>query len=189
MQQDSKECRYPETSGSTCTKTAEQDVGPATAHEQRQCRNALGRFTTGVCIVSAYDAVRGPIAMTINSFSSLSLDPCLIQWNIKKKSLCYSLFSQLHSYAISVLSEKQSDISSRYSKAGDHVMNPDDYSISATGLPYVKGCLVHFECRNWRLIDAGDHKIVVATVDKFSTGSEERPLVFFGGKYWPLHID
>src|ERR1700739_3007947 len=101
------------------------------AIEQKQYRNALGRFTTGVCVVSAIGHSRAPIGMTINSFSSLSLEPSLIQWSIKKHSLCYPLFAELDSYSISVLSDKQAHISHRYAKAGDHVMHADDYSSSA----------------------------------------------------------
>jgi flavin reductase (DIM6/NTAB) family NADH-FMN oxidoreductase RutF len=185
----SKEYGRPETPGSTRMKNHEHEAITAAVHEQRQYRNALGRFATGVCVVSAYGAGQSPIAMTINSFSSLSLDPYLIQWNIKKESLCYALFSQLHRYSISVLSEQQMDISCRYAKAGDHIMNPDDHSDSATGIPYVEGSLAYFECRNWRLIEAGDHDIIVAVVDRFSTVSEGQPLIFFSGKYCPLHIE
>jgi len=172
-------------------QTCEYDdtKGGAMDLEEKQYRNALGRFTTGVCVVSAVNDVGAPIGMTINSFSSLSLDPSLIQWSIKKQSLCYPLFSHLESYSISVLSDRQAYISHRYARAGDHVMSPEDYSSSGNGAPFIKGALAHFECCSWGRMEAGDHDILIAIVDKFSSDTEGKPLVFFGGAYRPLLIE
>jgi flavin reductase (DIM6/NTAB) family NADH-FMN oxidoreductase RutF len=159
------------------------------ALEEKQYRNALGRFTTGVCVVSAIGQGDLPIGMTINSFSSLSLDPSLIQWSIKKKSLCYPLFGDLKSYSISVLSDRQANISHRYSRAGDHVMHPDDYAGNEHGVPFIKGALAHFECHSWGRMEAGDHDILIAVVKHFSSDTEGRPLVFYAGSYRPLLIE
>lgn len=156
--------------------------------DERQYRNALGRFTTGICVVSAVSEANAPIAMTINSFSSLSLKPSLVQWSIKKKSMCYPLFSRLDRYTISVLSDKQTHISQRYAKPGEHAMNPQDYSSSESGVPYIKGSLAHFVCKSWGQMEAGDHDILIATVEGFSSDAEGKPLVFFGGGYRPLLI-
>lgn len=159
------------------------------AIEEKQYRNALGRFTTGVCVVSAIKDGNTPIGMTINSFSSLSLAPSLIQWSIKKHSLCYPLFAGLDGYSISVLSDQQAHISHRYAKAGDHVMHPDDYSATENGVPFIKDSLAHFECRSWGRMEAGDHELLIGIVDKFFSKPEGRPLVFFAGAYRPLMVD
>ena len=156
--------------------------------DERQYRNALGRFTTGICVVSAVSEANAPIAMTINSFSSLSLNPSLVQWSIKKKSMCYPLFSRLDRYTISVLSDKQAHISQRYAKPGEHAMHPDDYSSTESGVPHIKGSLAHFVCKSWGQMEAGDHDILIAAVEGFSTDAEGKPLVFFGGGYRPLLI-
>jgi flavin reductase (DIM6/NTAB) family NADH-FMN oxidoreductase RutF len=157
--------------------------------DERQYRNALGRFTTGICVVSAVSDANAPIAMTINSFSSLSLKPSLVQWSIKKKSLCYPMFSRLDKYTISVLSDQQASISQRYAKAGEHAMSPEDYSSTGTGVPFIRGSLAHFVCKKWGQMEAGDHDILVASVEGFSNTGEGKPLVFFGGGYRPLLID
>ncbi|QAU23001.1 flavin reductase [Dyella sp. M7H15-1] len=159
------------------------------ALEQKQYRHALGRFTTGVCVVSAVGEQGLPIGMTINSFSSLSLEPSLVQWSIKQKSLCYPLFSRLKSYSISVLSDQQMEISSRYARPGDHRMHPADYAINEYGMPYVKHALARFECLSWGRMEAGDHDLLIGIVDKFFAEPEGRPLVFFAGAYRPLLID
>ena len=157
--------------------------------EDKQYRNVLGRFTTGVCVVSAISTGNVPIGMTINSFSSLSLDPSLIQWNLKKNSLCYPLFSRLRAYSISVLSQEQINVSQRYARAGDHALSFDDYQVSESGMPFIKDSIAHFECRKWRKISAGDHDIMLGVVDRFFTLTDAKPLVFFSGKYCPLLID
>jgi flavin reductase (DIM6/NTAB) family NADH-FMN oxidoreductase RutF len=159
------------------------------AWEEKKFRSALGRFTTGICVISANGGEGMPIGMTVNSFSSLSLEPSLVQWSIKKQSLCYALFSQLQVYAISVLSDEQEEISRRYAKAGDHLMLAGDYAVSATGVPYVDGALAHFECRSWGRMEVGDHDLLIASVEGFSSDARKRPLVFFGGAYRPLLID
>jgi flavin reductase (DIM6/NTAB) family NADH-FMN oxidoreductase RutF len=159
------------------------------ALEEKLYRSALGRFTTGICVVTAFSGASIPIGMTINSFSSLSLDPNLVLWSIKKKSLCYPLFSQLQLYSISVLSDRQADVSRRYAAAGDHAMSLDDYSCTENGIPFVKGSLAHFECRSWGRMEAGDHDILIAAVDSFSSDMDGKPLVFFGGAYRPLLIE
>lgn len=156
--------------------------------DEKQYRGALGRFATGVCVVSAVSADNRPIGMTINSFSSVSLQPSLIQWSLKSQSLCFPLFSQLDVYSISVLSEQQVDISRRYAKAGDHIMRRDDYDLSADGIPFIRNSLAHFECRTWGRMEAGDHQIILGRVERFSSHMDGRPLVFYQGSYRPLAV-
>lgn len=154
--------------------------------DEKQFRSALSRFATGVGVVAAINPDGFPIGMTINSFSSVSLIPSLVQWSIKNRSISYTLFSNLTAYSISFLSEKQLDISHRYARAGDHLMQPGDYLISRNGVPFVKDCLAHFECRSWQIYQAGDHDIIVAIVERASSDRYEEPLVFYEGSYRSL---
>ena len=157
--------------------------------DEKQFRNALGRFATGVCVVSAINQSGAIIGMTINSFSSISLTPSLVQWSIKNRAACYSLFADLAAYSISFLSQKQLDISNRYARAGNHLMHHGDYLLSSNGIPFVKDSLAHFECRGWRTYQAGDHDIIVAIVSDFSNHTHEEPLVFYKGAYRSLIAD
>jgi len=156
------------------------------SHDEKLSRNALGRFATGVCVVSAVGQHGMPIGMTINSFSSASLSPLLVQWSLKKNSISYGLFADLSQFSISVLSAHQLDVSRRYAKAGDHLMLTEDYSISAGGIPYIRGAIAHFECKPWQIYQAGDHNIIVASVDRLITGAPSEPLVFYEGNYRSL---
>lgn len=154
--------------------------------DEKQFRSALGRFATGVCVVSSFDSRGRPIGMTINSFSSVSLTPSLVQWSISNKSYTYSIFSGLESYSISFLSESQKDISSRYAKPGDHIMLPGDYLVSPNGIPFVKDALAYIECTAWQTYTAGDHDIVIAAVEDIYSSHDENPLVYYQGRYRSL---
>ena len=76
-------------------------------------RQALGQFATGVCVVTVNDANLGPIATTVNSFSSVSLDPALVLWSIQNASDHFSVYTECEQFGISVLNADQADISGR----------------------------------------------------------------------------
>ncbi|OUS27575.1 hypothetical protein A9Q99_14115 [Gammaproteobacteria bacterium 45_16_T64] len=149
----------------------------------RGFRNALGNFATGVCIVSFFNDDNRAIGMTINSFTSVSLDPSIVSWSIKKESQCYDVFAQLGQYSISVLSKNQVEISNRYAKPGDHVMMDHEYYISASGLPIVRNSIAQFECEEWKTIPAGDHDIIFGRVLDFQCTEDDEPLIFYKGGY------
>ena len=88
--------------------------------DTKQFRDALGEFATGVCIATAAPAGSEPIGMTINSFSSVSLDPPLVLWSIHNSSDCFQKFDVSETFSISVLSQAQQDLSNHYAKPGDH---------------------------------------------------------------------
>ena len=145
-------------------------------------RSALGKFATGVCVVTGVRDGK-KLGMTINSFSSVSLDPSLVLWSLKKDAATYDLFSSLDDYVINVLSEGQEDISSKYARFGDHVMDEDDFTMSTEGLPIVSGSISFFICKKWSVLEAGDHEILIGSVSRYGIFSEENPLLFYKGKY------
>ena len=129
-----------------------------------QYREALGKFATGVCVIGAVNEEGAPIGMTINSFSSVSLEPSLILWSLKKDSISHKLFSSPKEYSVSVLTTDQKELSSRYARAGDHLLQEDDYLMSQRGIPYIRESLAYFQCENWQVLEAGDHDVLLAKV-------------------------
>ncbi len=158
------------------------------SENEKVFRNILGRFATGVCVVSTLNSNAEPVAMTINSFTSVSLNPSLILWSLKKDSFCYSIFLKAQEYSVSVLSSEQIAISNKYAKIGDHIMDRDDYAISSRGIPYIKDSMANFECSHWDVHSAGDHDILVAEVIEFGSTVVDNPLIFYGGQYRGLSI-
>jgi len=152
-----------------------------------ELRNALGRFATGVCVVTTASEGRAPIGMTVNSFSSLSLDPPLVLWSIQRDSDCRAAFDAASTYCINVLASDQKELSGRFARKNQHEVNEADrFFEGELGLPVLMGCLVAFECTIDARLDGGDHIILVGRVKAVHQGDGDKPLLFFAGGYQEL---
>jgi flavin reductase (DIM6/NTAB) family NADH-FMN oxidoreductase RutF len=151
--------------------------------DARQFRNALGCFTTGVCIVTAAGRDCGAIGLTINSFASVSLDPPLILWSLDRSSDTLSVFAEVSHFCINVLSDDAAGLSTRLSVKGNHGLRDEVASIGTGGVPILKNALAHFECEVTARHDGGDHIIFVGRVVQFDYDERGRPLVYYRGRY------
>lgn len=154
-------------------------------NDLRELRYALGNFATGVCVVSA-SIGGGSVGMTINSFSSVSLEPSLVLWSLKRDSASYELFSGIEVFSINVLRADQEDISGRYARYGNHELEKEDYYLSNIGTPLVNDALAYFECRLWSKMEAGDHDIIIGSVMNYCGEKSGEPLLFYRGGYCQL---
>lgn len=154
--------------------------------DSRALRNAFGRFATGICVVTANAAEQGPVGMTINSFSSVSLDPPLVMWNLQNNSDCFEIFTQTRQFAINILADDQLELSRLYSRKNEHGLRPQDYRIGRNGAPVLRGALAAFECDLWRSYEGGDHVLLVGRVKELHNRPTGKPLLFFGGSYREL---
>ncbi|CAG0911441.1 unnamed protein product [Cyprideis torosa] len=152
---------------------------PAT-QDPREFRAALGRFGTGVTIVTC-DSDAGPMGITANSFASVSLDPPLVLWSPAKASKRYPHFIAAKHFAIHVLGEENRDICAGFSRSGA-AFDALDWQACDRGVPLIENCLSRFECTQEAVHDAGDHSIIVARVKRVTT-REGDPLLFFSGRY------
>lgn len=155
------------------------------AFNTKAFRSALGSFPTGVAVVTTCgDAAN--IGITVNSFTSVSLDPPLVMWCIDKRSDRYTAFTQCANFTISVLGTKHQDVSTRLSRSGEHQLT--DFALMETklGPPALEEALAVFECERFAQHDAGDHAILVGKVVRFYRHEAGDPLVFFRGKYGAL---
>lgn len=152
---------------------------PAKA-DPRDFRDALGRFGTGVTVITCNTAT-GPLGITANSFSSVSLDPPLVLWSPAKRSSRYPFYMAAPHFAVHVLGEEQAALCEAFSRAGD-AFDKFDWSRNDHGVPLIDGCLSRFECRAISAHDAGDHSIVVGHVDRVTT-RKGAPLMFFCGSF------
>ncbi len=141
-------------------------------------RTALSRFATGVTVVTC-QSQRGPLGITANSFSSVSLDPPLVLWSPAKSSSRHDSFVGAEHFVIHVLNAEQQDVCRRFTKDG---LDFDGLDIerTANGAPLIQGCLAHFECVRFAAHDAGDHTIVIGQVE-VAAATHASPLVFSGG--------
>ena len=128
----------------------------------RDLRNAFGRFATGVTVITAMTD-DGPIGMTVNSFSSVSLDPALILWCPAKSSGRYEHFIGAKHFAVHVMGAEHAHIAMGFAKSGT-AFDGLDVAVNRQGVPLLGDCLARFECETQDIHDAGDHSIVVARV-------------------------
>ena len=145
-------------------------------------RQALGRFATGVCLVTVNDPELGPLATTVNSFSSVSLDPPLVLWSIQNCSDHLAVYTECEHFGISVLSASQEALSGRYAKRGGHNLQAEQFTTGSQGEPRLVDALAHFSCAPYAVHPGGDHQIIVGEVLQFELGKGE-PLIFSSGAY------
>jgi flavin reductase (DIM6/NTAB) family NADH-FMN oxidoreductase RutF len=165
--------------GSAFAPQAVKSFVPAD-HGPRPLRDAFGRFATGVTIVTVASD-EGPIAITANSFSSVSLDPPLVLWSPDKGSRRYAHFAEAEHYAIHILAADQGDLCWRVAK--DKLgLRDEPLALNAEGVPVLAGCLARFECRRRATYDGGDHDIVLGEVLRVEMREDGEALAFFKGQ-------
>lgn len=153
----------------------------------RELRNALGRFATGICVITTLNEKGEAVGMTANSFSSVSLEPPLVLWCLQNGSDVYDAYARPGSFAINILASDQLDLSNQYAKKGDHLMSPEHYRLGVNGAPVIRDALVTFECDQHATHEGGDHLIIVGRVQNLESRPTGEPLLFFSGGYRELH--
>ena len=151
--------------------------------DTRALRNALGRFATGVAIVTAIDPDGHPIGLTVNSFSAVSLEPALVLWCLDNGSHNLEAFRRASHHAINILAASQQDLSNRFATWPTDRFVGLPWQAGAGGAPVFPGCCASFEVANETVHAAGDHSIFIGRVEKFTENTELDPLLFFGGRY------
>ena len=152
------------------------------ALDGREFRDALGRFATGVCLITTRTGDGRSLALTANSFASVSLAPPLVLWSLQNTSDVYRDYAAADVYAINVLRMEQQELSSRYARKGDHELDPAHFVSGEQGAPIIIDALASFECRLHATHDGGDHLIIVGEVTGMLMQDGD-PLLFFSGGY------
>ena len=149
----------------------------------RELRDALGRFASGVTIVTALEDGRTH-GMTANAFVSVSLDPPLVLVSVDNRSHMHRILPTARRYGISVLAEDQRALgdhfAGRRNEGGAYVR-----FVSRGGTPLVEGAVAHFVVRVVDVHLAGDHTLYIGTVEHFEL-HDHRPLLFYAGRYQQL---
>ncbi len=159
----------------------------APAFDSQEFRRALGTFPTGVAIITTRDAEGAPSGLTCNSFSSVSLEPPLVLWSLRKASKSIEIFRAAKSFAINVLAEDQDHLSQRFATSSiTDKFEGVHWTTGYSNLPLIEQCVARFQCSTFAQHDAGDHIIFIGQVEKFEVVREEDPLVFYKGAYMML---
>lgn len=148
--------------------------------QARAFRDALGRYATGVTVVTTHGP-DGPVAMTANSFTALSLDPPLVLWCPARRSARFTALTSAQHFAIHVLGHDQLDLGLHFARSGTD-FSQHAHQISPEGAPTLDGVLARFDCAFHAKHDGGDHAILVGRVLRASF-RDGAPLLFWGGLY------
>lgn len=153
----------------------------------RDFRNALGNFATGIAIMTTRGSDGRLVGITVNSFSSVSLDPPLVSFCLDRNALSLQSFLTGTHFGVNVLSEGQEALSAAFARSS--VADKFDglsFAVGTNGCPLLPDCLSHLECVREALHDAGDHLIVIGRVVGLAHHGEGKPLLYFRGRYAKL---
>lgn len=145
-------------------------------------RRSLGHFATGVTVVTCCAPDGRPCGITANSFSSVSLDPPLVLWNIARVSNSLRAYLEAEHFAVHVLKAEQQHMAEHFARTDHTRYNGIEHTISAQNVPILPGVLARFDCRTRDIHEGGDHHIIIGEVEAHTAG-EGSPLLFFDGQY------
>jgi 3-hydroxy-9,10-secoandrosta-1,3,5(10)-triene-9,17-dione monooxygenase reductase component len=145
-------------------------------------RRILGQFVTGVTVVTARDPA-GPVGITANSFTSVSLDPPLVLFCVGWNSSSGRRIQRAGAFSVNILGREQERVSRQFAATAGNRFASVATTPGATGAPILDDALAYLECRIAEVLEGGDHAIVVGRVIEADTLRDGEPLAFFRGSY------
>ncbi|MEJ0093207.1 MAG: flavin reductase family protein [Methylocella sp.] len=158
----------------------------------RDFRDAVGLFPTGVAIVTATSASGDRLGATVSSFSSVSLEPPLVSFNLSKAAKSFDEWASAACFAVNLLSENQDDLSTRFARSmTDKWGGITPLQGKMIEAPLLEGALAWLECSKFAQYEGGDHLIILGRILILTRNqrASERPLVFFKSRYHRLDAD
>ncbi|MGO1181604.1 flavin reductase [Micrococcaceae sp. AOP34-BR2-30] len=146
-------------------------------------RWTMGRYPTGVALISAIEADGNPVGMIVGTFSSVSLDPPLVSFMPTKVSTSWPRIQKTGRFAVSILSAEQESVVRAFSGKTATKFDTVEWSPSAGGSPLIDGAIAWIDCVIADVVDAGDHVIVLGSVLDLQPVGDNLPLLFFQGGF------
>jgi 3-hydroxy-9,10-secoandrosta-1,3,5(10)-triene-9,17-dione monooxygenase reductase component len=152
---------------------------------ERSFRTVLGRFSTGVVLVTAWTEA-GPVGVAANSFTSVSLDPPLVALCAARASTTWPAIRTAGGFAVTILGDEHEDLCRRFATRGADRFADREWARTPAGHPSLPDALGWLDCRVEQLHPAGDHELVLARALDWSTTGTGNPLIFHSGRYASL---
>jgi len=150
-----------------------------------ELRDVLGRFATGVAVVTTCSEDSAPVGLAVNSFASVSLDPPEILWSIISTAPSRPAFEAHGSFAVNVMAEEDKDLTLQFARPSDNKFDGVAWRRGWRDVPVLDKAIATLECDIKEMIPCGDHHIVVGSVRAIDS-REGSPLVFFRGQFTSL---
>jgi len=159
-----------------------------TSIDPKALRQALGKFATGVTIITTREPDGTPRGFTANSFTSVSLDPPLILVCIACSAASCDVFANADNFAVNILGDGQKETSNLFAS-----QRPDKFEVakwreSSLGTPLIEDALAWFDTSRHKVVEAGDHIVLIGKVEEFGS-RDGQPLGYFGGSYFSLEFE
>lgn len=149
--------------------------------DSRAFRRCLGQYPTGVTVITtSHDS--GPVGMTVNSFASVSLDPPLILWSIRRESRNVEAFRKSEHFVVNVLAHDQVQVSQWFCTSHPEKFELVSWEEGLGGAPLIHGAVAQLECQRVSVQEAGDHLILIGEVKQYAH-FDGKPLTFSNGEY------
>ncbi|WP_396333775.1 flavin reductase family protein [Burkholderia anthina] len=153
------------------------------AIDPAQLRAAFGQFPTGVTVITTRAADGRKVGLTANSFSSLSLDPPLVLWSLRKVAPSRPDFVAATHFAINILAHDQIELSRRFATPStDKFDGVPHVDAESGGVPCLDGASARFVCRHVGHYEGGDHLLFIGQIEQLDV-FRKPPLVFHAGQY------
>ena len=149
---------------------------------KEEFRVALGKFASGVTVVTTKDKTGKVFGITVSAFCSVSLEPPLILVCIEKDTGSHHAFRETGAFVVNILHENQPHISHHFASPLEDKFTEIAYHSGIEDLPVLEDALVNLECRLRHCYEGGDHTIFVGEIER-ATVKNESPLVYWQGDY------
>lgn len=156
----------------------------------RDFRKALGSFATGVTVVTTMAEDGKPAGVTVNAFTSVSLDPPLVAFCLGRNSAQFDAFNASEHFVVNILAASQEGVSNHFaSRQFQRDWSEIAQAATSVGVPALAGAAAVIECRRESVLDGGDHVMVLGRVVALSSHDDVPPLLYFRGRYAALAVD
>ena len=149
-------------------------------------RQTLGQFATGVAVALVKDAQGQLHGITLNSLTSVSLEPPLVLFCLKTASTHYPFFQEARFFSLNILAAHQQDLAQKFAARGPKSWGNIALAIHPSGLPTLQGCAAHLHCALQCIIPGGDHEIFLCRVEGLSSDPTQKPLIFYQSRFYPV---
>lgn len=149
-------------------------------------RTTLGRFASGVTVVTCKDAEDKLWGLTVSAFCSVSMTPPMVLVCVSKTNGSHASFPECGAFVVNILDESQQNISNHFASPLPDKFSSVEYRLNEKGLPVLRSCLASLECLLRHTYDGGDHTILVGEIEKADV-SDGKPLVYWQGRYQSLN--
>ena len=159
-----------------------------TPFTSQELRKGFGSFATGVTVITCLDEEKNHHGITISSFNTVSLEPPLILWSLKKHSRLMPWVEMGKKHLIHVLERSQEDLAMHFATVKIDQFEGISHQVANSGLCQIDACVAYYECETVSVHIGGDHNIIVAKVLNLKNHPDKEPLIFARSKFVGLDV-